>query len=60
MFRKSFQESANSSIRSKFDPDSNEIDESERPCEKHDLQKCGTDDGITTESIDPKHRTIKQ
>jgi hypothetical protein len=27
---------------------------------KHDSHKCVTDDGITTESIDPKYRTIKQ
>jgi hypothetical protein len=35
------------SICSKFDPDSNEIDESELQDEKHDLHKCETDDGIT-------------
>jgi hypothetical protein len=34
------------SIRSKFDPDSNETDESKRQCEKHDSHKCETDDGI--------------
>jgi hypothetical protein len=34
------------SIRSKFDPDSNETDESAEQCEKHDLHKCVTDDGI--------------
>jgi hypothetical protein len=51
---------ANSSTRCKFDSDSNEIDESEQQYEKHDLHKCVTDDGITTESIDPKYQTIKQ
>jgi hypothetical protein len=35
------------SIRSKLDLDSNEINESELQCEKHDLHKCETDDGIT-------------
>jgi hypothetical protein len=34
------------SIRGKFDPVSNEIDESELQDEKHDLHKCVTDDGI--------------
>jgi hypothetical protein len=34
------------SIRSKFDPDSNEIDQSKSQYEKHDLYKCVTDDGI--------------
>jgi hypothetical protein len=34
------------SISSKFDSGSNEIDESERQFEKHDLHKCVTDDGI--------------
>jgi hypothetical protein len=47
-------------IRCKFDPDSNQIDGTELQDEKHNLHKCVTDDGITTESIDPKYRTIKQ
>jgi hypothetical protein len=40
------KENADSSIRCKFDPDSNEIGENERQSEKHDLHKCETDDGI--------------
>jgi hypothetical protein len=38
---------ADSPICCKFDPDSNEIDESDLQYEKHDLHKCVTDDGIT-------------
>jgi hypothetical protein len=34
------------SIRCKFDPVSNETDESELHFEKHDLHKFSTDDGI--------------
>jgi hypothetical protein len=41
------EENADSSIRCKFDPDSNEIDESDLQDEKHDLHKCVIDDGIT-------------
>jgi hypothetical protein len=53
------EENADSSIRCKFDPDSNEIDESELQCEKHDFYKCATRNGTTIELIDPKYRTIQ-
>jgi hypothetical protein len=39
-------ENANSSIRCNFDPDSNELDESELQYEKHDLHKTETEHEI--------------
>jgi hypothetical protein len=48
------------SIRCKFDPHSNEIDESELRNEKHDFHKCAIDDGTTNESINTKYRTTKR
>jgi hypothetical protein len=36
------------------------MNESEWQYEKHDLHKISTDDEITIELVDPKHRTIKK
>jgi hypothetical protein len=39
-------ENVDSSIHCKFDPGSNEIDETEQQSEKHDLHECVTDNRI--------------